>query len=294
LVSPELLRFDFNHFQALTPTELAKVEEYVNEQIWQAHPVEIREMSKDQAIAAGAIAFFGEKYGDTVRVIKAGAKSVELCGGTHVKDTAEIQMFRIVSESAIASGVRRIVAYTSQRAFEYLRERDLETRSVRELLKATTGSEVEDRIHRLMESEKHLRRELAQYEAQKLEMEVRDYLKSAVMMGATPVVLREVKADERGMKLVRDMVESVRSINPSAVAVIAMNDPASGKVYVAAGLGAQAPKSLKANELITQLMPIIDGKGGGKPDMAQAGGSKVGAAEAALAAAKSFLQARLG
>jgi alanyl-tRNA synthetase len=276
LVSAELLRFDFNHFQALSPEELAKVEELVNEQIWSGSPVKINNMNKDEAIAAGAIAFFGEKYGDTVRVVSAGTRSVELCGGTHVSDLSEIQLFRVISESAIASGVRRMVAYTSQRAFEYLRERDVESRSVRDILKLSNGPEVEQRLHRMIDHEKSLRRELEKFEAQKLEEHLRGMIAKAPVHAGYPMVIHELPADERGMKLVRDMVEMARQLNPKAIVLIGMEDSGAGKVFVAAGVGAQSAKSVKANELINQLNPIFDAKGGGKPDMAQSGGSKLG------------------
>src|SRR6185312_11644754 len=123
VVAPDLLRFDFSHFQPMTDEEILRVEKMINEKIWRAETVQKREMSKDAAIAAGAIAFFGEKYGDQVRVISVGDFSTELCGGTHVDNSSEIHLFKIGSESGIAAGVRRIIAYTSRGAFDFLRSR---------------------------------------------------------------------------------------------------------------------------------------------------------------------------
>jgi len=179
LVNDEMLRFDFTHFQSLTTEELEQVETSINQQIWDAHPVSMQEMDKDAAVAAGAMAIFGEKYGDKVRVVKAGAHSVELCGGTHVNNTAEIQLFRVVSESAIASGVRRMIALTSKHAFEYLRDRDQEVKMVRDHLKATSYEEVEQRIVKLQDSEKKLRRELENVEAAALGSKVKQVVDQA-------------------------------------------------------------------------------------------------------------------
>ena len=139
LVAPDLLRFDFTHFQALTEMEILQLEDLINEKIWRSEPVSKREMMKDQAIAEGAIAFFGEKYGDRVRVIKVGEFSTELCGGTHVNNAAEIHLFKIGNESGIAAGVRRIVAYTSRGAFQYLRGKDTESKTIRDRLRVSTS-----------------------------------------------------------------------------------------------------------------------------------------------------------
>src|SRR6185312_10673237 len=141
LVTPDLLRFDFSHFQAMTETELKRVEDLINERIWNNFNVSKKEMPKEEAIAAGAIAFFGEKYGDKVRVVKVGDFSTELCGGTHVDRSGDIHLFKIGSESGIAAGVRRIIAYTSKGAFEYLRSRDNEMKSIRDKFRLSSTDE---------------------------------------------------------------------------------------------------------------------------------------------------------
>ena len=146
LVTSELLRFDFSHFQALTDEELSTVEKKINDRIISASDVGSAEMTKDEATEKGAIAFFGEKYGDKVRVVSVGEFSTELCGGTHVKNTSEINLFKIVSEASVAAGVRRIVAYTSRAAIDYLSSRDKEVKEVREYFKATSLEDVMSRL----------------------------------------------------------------------------------------------------------------------------------------------------
>ena len=149
LVNEEMLRFDFSHFQGVTAEELAEVERLINEKIWSNSGVKIQNMAKDEAVAAGAIAFFGEKYGDSVRVVSVGDFSVELCGGCHVGESAEINLFKIASEASIASGIRRIVGYTSQRAFEYLAKQDAAVKTLRDTYKVASLDELGQRLERL-------------------------------------------------------------------------------------------------------------------------------------------------
>ena len=148
LVTSDLLRFDFSHFQALTDDELALVEKKINDRIVSASDVAVAEMTKDEATEKGAIAFFGEKYGDSVRVVSVGEFSTELCGGTHVKNTSEINLFKIVSEASVAAGVRRIVAYTSKSAIDFLSDRDAEVKEVRSYFKATSLEDVMSRLEK--------------------------------------------------------------------------------------------------------------------------------------------------
>ena len=158
LVAPDLLRFDFAHFQAMTPQELTQIENMINEKIWSASAVSKKEMKKDEAIAAGAIAFFGEKYGDKVRVVKVGSFSTELCGGTHVDNSNEIHLFKIASETGIAAGVRRIIAYTSKGAFQYLSKRDEEVKVIRDRLKASSSDEILGKLDKMAQTERELRK----------------------------------------------------------------------------------------------------------------------------------------
>src|SRR6185437_9863833 len=179
MVAPELLRFDFTHFQPLTPQELLALEDMINAKIWSAQPVKKREMVKDAAIAAGAIAFFGEKYGDKVRVVSVGDFSTELCGGTHVDNASEIHLFKIGSESGIAAGVRRMIAYTSKGAFDYLRQRDSELKAAAERLKLSSTDEIPSRLDRLIDGERALRKQIEQMQAQAASGEVDEMLAQA-------------------------------------------------------------------------------------------------------------------
>jgi alanyl-tRNA synthetase len=275
LVSPDLLRFDFTHFQQLTPEEIHTIEEKINERIWYSAPVDKQVMAKDDALAAGAIAFFGEKYGDEVRVVKVGDFSVELCGGTHVSHTSEINMFKVVSESSVASGVRRIVAYTSKKAFEYLDDRERETRQVRERLKATSGDEVLSRLEKMTATEKELRRELEQLKAQNITGQISEVLSQAETIEGISLVTFECPPDQQGVKTLREVADRARQKAPNAVVVLGMKQPDAGKVLLLVAKGQDVSKSVKAGDLVKALAPLIDGRGGGKPDMAQAGGQKL-------------------
>ena len=179
LVEPDLLRFDFTHFQQMTQKEVTQVEDLINEKIWNDDPVQNEEMSKDAALKRGAIAFFGEKYGDQVRVVTVGDYSVELCGGTHIQRSSEINLFKIVSESSVASGVRRIVAYTSQKAFQYLRARDQKVLEVRDLVKASSVDEVSVKVEKLISNEKALRKQTEKLQSQSLGSEIDNLVKGA-------------------------------------------------------------------------------------------------------------------
>jgi len=293
LVNDEMLRFDFTHFQSLTTEELEQVETSINQQIWDAHPVSMQEMDKDAAVAAGAMAIFGEKYGDKVRVVKAGAHSVELCGGTHVNNTAEIQLFRVVSESAIASGVRRMIALTSKHAFEYLRDRDQEVKMVRDHLKATSYEEVEQRIVKLQDSEKKLRRELENVEAAALGSKVKQVVDQAPVVAGVKVVSYLMPADEKGVKALRDAADMFKSTAKDLVVFLGMDDPNQGKSFILAASQGSASAKVKANDLISAMAPQIEGRGGGKPDMAQAGGVKLGQMPGCLNAANEWIVSKL-
>jgi alanyl-tRNA synthetase len=282
-VTPELLRFDFSHFAALTPAELQQVEDLVNSRIFDSSQVVKMEMEKEEAIAKGAIAFFGEKYGDKVRVISVGDFSTELCGGTHIDDTAEINLFKIISETSIAAGVRRITAYTSQQAFQYLSARDNEFKGVKEKLKAATASDVEDKIEKFFATEKQLRRDIDTLRSQIMSGEVDALILKAETIGTgTTMIVSAVEADETGVKKLRDVAEKIKQKQPNSVLVLGLEDARESKAFLLAAVGKEAPQTLKANEIIAALAPMIEGRGGGKADMAQAGGTKLAGMKAAL------------
>ena len=289
LVSPDLLRFDFTHFQALTEEELLKIENLMNGKIWGGDPVSKKEMPKDQAIAAGAIAFFGEKYGDTVRVVKVGNFSTELCGGTHVDRSSDIHLFKLGSETGIAAGVRRIIAYTSQGAFEYLRKKEQSLNHLRNLLKVTNSEEVGVRIEKLQNTEKELRRQLEQIQGQNAGQEVDQMIAKAVSFSGFKLITHLCAPDAQGVKRLRDLSDRVKLKSPDSVCVLGIKEPETGKASLLVSVGPKAPPKINASEILKKLAPFIDGKGGGKPELAQAGGTKASGLEEALSEAQKHI-----
>jgi alanyl-tRNA synthetase len=293
LVAPDLMRFDFTHFQPMTDVEIRRIEDMINERIWSAFAVSKKEMPKDDAIAAGAIAFFGEKYGDRVRVVKVGDFSVELCGGTHVDNSSEIHLFKIGSESGIAAGVRRIIAYTSKGAFEYLRTRDGDIRAIRDRLKASSPDEIMSKLERMFTQERELRKQIETLQAKSAGGEVDEILSKAKMFGSTQVVVAQTEPDADGIKRLRDLADRIKQKAPNSIIVLAARDPEGAKATVLAAVGPMSPKGISAGDLIKEIAPLIDGRGGGKPDMAQAGGTKPSGIDPALTRAMQWVQAKL-
>ncbi len=289
-VTPELLRFDFSHFQAMTPGEIRHVEDLINQKIWSGDGVKKQEMGKEQALAAGAIAFFGEKYGDLVRVVQVGDYSVELCGGTHVDRSSDIHLFKIASEGGIAAGVRRIIAHTSEGAFEFLRTREQELGKIRDKLKAANVEEVSLKVDRLLENERALRKTIESFEAKASGAEADQLIAAATPLKAGGRLIAAVASpSDQGMKKLRELADALKSKAPDAVLVLGLADSAAGKANLLVLVGPQAPKSIQANAVLQQLSPLIEGKGGGKPDLAQAGGTKIAGLPEAIARAKQSL-----
>jgi alanyl-tRNA synthetase len=287
IVTPDLLRFDFSHFEALKPEDLRTIENMINEKIWANSGVKKVTMTKEAALAAGAIAFFGEKYGDSVRVVSVGDYSTELCGGCHVEQSSDINLFKIVTESSIAAGVRRIIAYTSKGAYEYLRSRNDLLVGLKDAVKAQTIEEVPARVERMNESERTLRKQIEQMLAKAAAGEADTLLSQAKMVGGVRLVKGLVEADSQGVKKLRDLAEALKAKALDGVIVLGMKDGDKANLIVAVGKDAQ--KSKNANEILKVLAPIIEGRGGGKPDLAQAGGTKPAALAEALNAADSLL-----
>ncbi len=274
LVASDLLRFDFTHFLALTDAELTRIEDLINDKVWSAQSVSKKEMAKDEAVAAGAIAFFGEKYGDKVRVVSVGDFSTELCGGTHVDNSSEIHLFKIASESGIAAGVRRIIAYTSKGAFNYLRGKDSDLKAVAERLKANSDAEILGRIERIAQNERELKRTIEQLQSKSAAGEVDEMLAQAQILKGAKLVTSLCEPDKEGIKRLRDLSDRIKQKAPDAVVVLGMKDPEGEKASILVAVGPGAPKSVNASDVLKKIAPMIDGKGGGKPDLAQAGGTK--------------------
>lgn len=287
LVTDELLRFDFTHFNALTAEEIQKIEDLVNAKIWSASPVAKEEMTKDQAVAKGAIAFFGDKYGERVRVISVGDFSIEFCGGTHVDNSSDIHMLKIASESGIAAGVRRIIAYTSKGAFQYLRDQDQTLKILRDKLKASAVTELETKIDKLFSTEKELRKQIEQLQSKSAAGEVDELIQKAKNVNGVKLVTGICAPDSSGVKRLREIADQVKQKAPDVFLVLGIQ--ADDKVFVLAAAGPKMPKPVKANDVIQKIAPHIDGRGGGKPDLAQAGGAKLSGLSAALQAVEGEL-----
>ncbi|MBX6351827.1 MAG: alanine--tRNA ligase [Thermoflavifilum sp.] len=290
LVAPDRLRFDFSHFGALSDEELRAVEQRVNDVIWQDLTVEIFETSLDEAKRMGAMALFGEKYGQRVRVVKAGDYSLELCGGCHVERTGLIGMFRIVSETSIGSGVRRIEAVTGRHAYRWVLEREGLLEDAARQLK-TTAQEVPQRVARVLEEMSELERDLASARSKLHHARAQELAASVQHAGDIPYVAAAVPdTDAEGL---REIMDELRQKCPSIVAVLA--SVRDGRVlWVAAVSKDLQGKGLHAGEIVKRVAQITGGGGGGRADLAQAGGRKPEAVEAALAEVPQILRTLAG
>jgi alanyl-tRNA synthetase len=276
LVTPDRLRFDFTHFSALTPEEIGQVEVRVNEQIRQNHPVGVKVVGREEAFGEGAMALFGEKYGESVRVVSIDPVSKELCGGTHVQATGAIGVFKITSESGIAAGVRRIEAVTGRQAVALLQEMALREAAIGEKLNATPA-EILVKLNHLLENQKKLEKQVAVLSTQLASSDLDDIFKAAVEVNGTRVLAAQITLDSP--KTLREVGDKVRDKMGTGIAVLggAINAKAALLVIVSKDL----TDKFKAGEVIKEVAAIVGGKGGGRPDMAQAGGplaDKVGEA----------------
>ncbi len=289
LVAPDRLRFDFAHFQAITPEELRRIERLVNEEIRANSPGEIREMPYDAAVAEGAIALFGEKYEKDVRVLRLGKFSMELCGGTHVSRTGDIGFFKIVSEGGVAAGVRRIEAITAQGALEYVEQTDQLVKDVAGLVRGTRDevkAKVADALERIRQLEKEnrsLKDKLASGQGTDLSAGARD-------IAGVKLVAAQVDGADAGA--LRNAVDQLKAKLKSAVIVLASVD-ATNKITLVAGVTPDQTAKVKAGELVGNVAGQVGGKGGGRPDFAQAGGNNPAALGAALASVEPFVRAKL-
>ncbi|MCL2871902.1 MAG: alanine--tRNA ligase [Betaproteobacteria bacterium] len=287
-VDPERTRFDFSHFSPVTSEEIAQVEAKVNEEILANAATQTRVMPFDDALKAGAMALFGEKYGDKVRVLNIGS-SCELCGGTHVERTGSIGLFKIVAESGVAAGIRRIEAITGEGMLGYLNDREQILQRAAGELKVSPG-ELDVRVAHLNEQMKNAEKELARLKTRMASMQV-DHL-----IDAQTVNIKGIKAVVAGLDNVdsaalRDALDKVRAKLGSGVAVLAtVND---GKVQLIAGVTPDLTAKIKAGELVNFVAQQVGGKGGGRPDMAQAGGTQPDKLAAALQSVRGWVEAKL-
>ncbi|WKU13630.1 alanine--tRNA ligase [Staphylococcus devriesei] len=270
LVESERLRFDFSHFGPMTQEEVNQVERRVNEEIWRGISVHIQEMPIDEAKQLGAMALFGEKYGDIVRVVNMAPFSIELCGGIHVDNTAEIGLFKIVSESGTGAGVRRIEALTGKSAFLYLEDIQTKFNSIKEQVKVKTDNQVFDKVVQLQEDEKALNKQLEQRNKEITSLKMGNIEEQIEVINNFKVLATEVEVSNP--KEIRQVMDDFKSKQQDAIIILASD--VGGKVSLIASVPKTLTEHLKAGDIIKNMAPIVGGKGGGRPDMAQGGGTK--------------------
>ncbi len=288
LVAPDRLRFDFSHFQPVTVGELAEVERRVNAEVRANHEGEIRNMAMQDALDFGALALFGEKYGEEVRVLRFGPTSTELCGGTHVRRTGDIGLFKIVSEGGVSAGVRRIEAVTGQGALDHVAEEEHRLGEAAGLL-GGTSADVADKLRSLLDRQKKLERELDALKAKAASSATGDLAAQAVDVGGVKVLA--VRLEGFDAKALRDAMDRLKQQLGDAVIVLAGAD--AGKVALVAGVSGAARSMVKAGELLADVASRINGKGGGRADLAQGGGDDGPALAAALADVARWVQVRM-
>jgi alanyl-tRNA synthetase len=288
LVDSERLRFDFSHFEPVDQEQLQIIERMVNEQIRENDVVETRIMSLEDAKASGAVALFGEKYDEQVRVLRIGEFSTELCGGTHAKAAGDIGLFKIISETGIASGVRRIEAVTGERAVEWIEQDETQLRRMGEIVKAGR-EELEEKVTQLVESNRRLEKELEQLKSKLASSAGSDLAADAVEVNGVKVLA--AKLDGADPKSLRDTMDQLKNKLGSAVIVLAT--VSGDKVSLVAGVTKEQTDKVKAGDLVKMVAEQVGGKGGGRPDMAQAGGNRPEALEGALASVEPWVRDQL-
>ncbi|EAW4416612.1 alanine--tRNA ligase [Salmonella enterica] len=288
LVSDKVLRFDFSHNEAMKPSEIREVEDLVNAQIRRNLPIETNIMDLDAAKAKGAMALFGEKYDERVRVLSMGDFSTELCGGTHASRTGDIGLFRIISESGTAAGIRRIEAVTGEGAMATVHAQSDRLNDIAHLLKGDNQN-LGDKVRAVLERTRQLEKELQQLKDQAAAQESANLSSKAVDLNGVKLLVSELAGIEP--KMLRTMVDDLKNQLGSTVIVLAT--VVEGKVSLIAGVSKDVTDRVKAGELIGMVAQQVGGKGGGRPDMAQAGGTDAAALPAALASVQGWVSAKL-
>jgi alanyl-tRNA synthetase len=289
LVAPDRLRFDFSHYAAVTSDELKQTEELVNAAVRANSPAETQLMQYDAAVAAGAMALFGEKYEDEVRVLRFGDFSTELCGGTHVSRSGDIGVFKIISESGVAAGVRRIEAVTGEGALRWIAQSEQVLRDVASLVKGSR-EDVEEKIRQLLDRSRKLEKEVASLKQKLASGQGSDLSSAAIDVRGVKVVATRI--DGADAPALRDAVDQLKNKLKSAAIVLA-SVQAPDKVVLIAGVTSDQTSKLKAGELINVVAQQIGGRGGGRADMAQAGGNDPTNLDAALASVSSWVESML-
>ncbi len=285
LVAPDRLRFDFSHTQPVSAEELRRIEELVNSTIRRNEPTETRVMALEEAVAAGAMSLFGEKYESDVRVLSIGDFSMELCGGTHVNRAGDIGLFKIIGESGVAAGVRRIEAVTGQRAYEYVVRTEQVLRDIASLLRGNR-EDVDEKVRELVERARRLEKEVQQLKSKLASGQGGDLSAQAKVVGGIKVLAAQIEGADA--KSLRDAVDRLRGQLGSSIIVLAtVND---AKVVLVAGVSADLLERYKAGEIIGSVAALVGGRGGGRADFAQAGGTQPENLAAALASVEDWVR----
>jgi alanyl-tRNA synthetase len=287
LVDADKTRFDFAHNAAVTPSQILEIERRVNAEILANHATQARLMDMESAQKTGAMMLFGEKYGETVRVLDIGS-SRELCGGTHVSRTGDIGLFKITSEGGVAAGVRRIEAVTGANALAYLQQLEATVHSAAATLK-TPASELQGRLAQVLEQVRALEREVGSLKGKLASSKGDELLAQAVDVNGVKVLA--AKLDGADAKTLRDTMDKLKDKLKTAAIVLAAVD--GGKVQIAAGVTADTMGRVKAGELVNFVAQQVGGKGGGKADMAMAGGTDASGVPAALKSVQGWVAERL-
>ena len=269
LVTPERLRFDFNHSGAIADEQLALIETRVNRHIREDAGVSIEELSYDEAIRRGALAFFGDKYGDRVRVVKIGDFSTELCGGTHVRASGEIGMFKLHSEGGIAAGVRRVEAFTGQGALDLIHNYEQRLKEIGNLVRGSADDAV-DKVKKLLERQKELEKEVEKLRSQFEKDQIPELLAKQTSMNGTKVLISQVEGVDA--KQLRDVADQLKEKLGAAVIVLASAGEAN--VNLVGSVAKELTRQYHAGNIIKELAAMVGGGGGGRPDFAQAGGKE--------------------
>ena len=289
-VAPERLRFDFSHYEAVTSEQLRQVEDLVNEQVRRNGEASTAVMGYDEAIEAGAMALFGEKYGEHVRVLKIGDFSTELCGGTHVDQAGDIGLMRIVSESGVAAGVRRIEALSGKSALDWIRAQDDQLGELADMVKGPK-EDLADKVRQLLQRNRSLEKELEKLKSQLAGGRSTDLADQAVDVKGVKVVAARLEGADR--KTLRTAMDQLKDRLGSAVVVLAaVTGPE--ELALIAGVTKDRMGQVKAGDLINAVAQQVGGRGGGRPDMAQAGGSDVAKLDEALGSVVAWVEERLG
>ena len=288
LVEAVRLRFDFSHFEAITPKQLAEIETLVNAEIRTNNAVATTLMSQEEAQASGAMALFGEKYGDEVRVLSMGEFSVELCGGTHVSRTGDIGLLKITSEGGVAAGVRRIEAVAGEGALAYIGETEKNLAQISGLLKADSGI-VGAKVQQLIDRSRTLEKELEQLKAKLASSQGGDLAAQAIEIDGIKVLAAKLEGGDA--KSLRDTVDQLKNKLGAAVVVLAAVD--GDKVSLVAGVTKAETKRVKAGDLVNSVAQQVGGKGGGRPDLAMAGGKDPAGLDLALQGVAEWVKTQL-